>query len=306
MVSNIRVLVLGATGMLGHALFAGLWANPEVTAFGTVRSFGNGATRFSDAQRASLLGDVHGERPETIEAAIREVRPDTVINCIGLIKQLPESRDPERAVRINALLPHVLTRLTGDHGARLIHISTDCVFNGKKGGYRESDPANAEDLYGRSKFLGEVSAPHAVTLRTSMIGHELQGRISLIEWFLSQRDSVRGYAKAIFTGLPTVELSRVVQRHVLGNRKLAGLYHVSAAPISKYELLRLVGRIYDKRIEIVPDEQVQEDRSLDGSRFAEATGYIPPSWSELVRAMHEHYIQSPFYDKGDHADAARK
>jgi dTDP-4-dehydrorhamnose reductase len=167
-----------------------------------------------------------------------------------------------------------------------VHISTDCVFSGAKGMYVESDFPDADDLYGRSKYLGEVDYPHAVTLRTSIIGHELDGARSLLCWFLAQGGSVRGFTKAVFSGLPTVELARVVRDFVLPHPELHGLYHVSAAPINKYDLLKLVAQAYGKSIEITPHDQLVIDRSLDSTRFKAATGYAPPSWPELVRTMH--------------------
>ena len=129
--------------------------------------------------------------------------------------------------------------------------------------------------------------PHAVTLRTSIIGHELGSAHGLVGWFLSQSGPVRGYTKAIFSGLPTVELAAVIRDRILAAPSLRGLYHVAGAPIAKYELLRLVASAYGKSTEIVPDDRVAIDRSLDGSRFSEATGYTAPPWPELVRRMHD-------------------
>jgi dTDP-4-dehydrorhamnose reductase len=214
-----------------------------------------------------------------------EVRPEVVINCIGLVKQLEEANDPIQALSINALLPHRVARLCALVGARLIHVSTDCVFSGRKGGYAETDTPDAEDLYGRSKLLGEVDYP-SITLRTSIIGHELNSAHGLIGWFLAQKSGVKGYSRAIFSGLPTCELARVVRDFVIPRPELHGLYQVAAAPISKYELLRLVNQQYGKDLSIAPDEALKIDRSLDGSRFRAATGYLASSWPDLVAQMH--------------------
>jgi dTDP-4-dehydrorhamnose reductase len=216
-----------------------------------------------------------------------KVKPHVVINCIGLIKQLAEADDPLSAIPINALLPHRLARLCDVAGARLVHMSTDCVFAGTKGMYTEADMSDAKDLYGRSKYLGEVDYPHAITLRTSIIGHELSGAHSLVGWFLAQQGSVRGFRRAIFSGLPTVELARVIRDHVIPHPELRGLYHVSAEPINKFDLLTLVARAYGKTIDITPDDKLAIDRSLDSSRFRQATGYQPEPWPELVRRMRE-------------------
>jgi dTDP-4-dehydrorhamnose reductase len=171
--------------------------------------------------------------------------------------------------------------------ARLIHISTDCVFNGRKGLYKETDLSDAEDLYGKSKFIGELhDLPHAVTLRTSIIGHELNSNDSLVDWFLSQTGTVKGYKKAIFSGLPTVELARVIKDFVMPRTDLQGSYHVSADPIDKYTLLNLIANIYGKEIEIIADEKVHIDRSLNSDKFRQATGYQPPSWPILIEKMY--------------------
>ena len=155
--------------------------------------------------------------------------------------------------------------------------------------YTEDDVPNAEDLYGRTKLLGEVSYSHCVTLRTSIIGHELKGRYGLIEWFLGQTGRVRGYRKAIYSGFPTIELARIISDHVLPDRELSGVYHVSSAPISKYDLLKMVAERYGKQIEIAPDEDFAIDRSLNSDRFRSRTGYSPPPWPELIDRMHRDY-----------------
>jgi dTDP-4-dehydrorhamnose reductase len=221
---------------------------------------------------------------------LASVQPDVVINCIGIIKQLLLADDPLSAITTNALLPHRISLISRTVGARVIHISTDCVFNGKKGMYTENDQSNAEDLYGRTKYLGEINYPHCVTLRTSIIGHELKGKYGLIEWFLSQTQKVRGFRKAIYSGFPTIELARIILEYVLPNPALNGIYHVSSEPISKYNLLRLVAERYGKAIEIEPYDDFMQDRSLDSTIFRKATGYQPPSWDELIEMMHNDFL----------------
>jgi dTDP-4-dehydrorhamnose reductase len=279
-----RVLILGASGMLGNAMLRFLASNPSFEVYGTVRSLG--ARRlFEPALADRLIAGVDAESSDSLAAVLAERKPDVVINCVGLVKQLDHAKDVLAAVPINTLLPHRLARLCQLAEARLIHFSTDCVFTGSKGGYRETDPADATDVYGLSKFLGEVSEPHTVTLRTSMIGHELGSNRSLVDWFLSQDGPVKGYRRAIFSGLPTVELARIVRDYVMPRPGLSGLYHVSAAPIAKYDLLRLVADAYGREVEIVPDDEMVIDRSLDSGPFRDATGYSPPSWPELVATM---------------------
>lgn len=282
----MKVLVLGVTGMLGNAVFRVFSADAQMEAWGTLRS-ASGKRAFSDSVHDRLLENIDVLDQDALCAVLARVRPDVVVNCIGLIKQLADAKNPLSALPVNAMLPHRLSALCQLVGARLIHVSTDCVFSGRKGSYQESDVSDAEDLYGKSKFIGEIhDQAHVVTLRTSIIGHELSSHHALIDWFLSQRGGVKGFARAIFSGLPTVELARVMKDFVLPNLALHGLYHVAAAPISKLELLRLVASQYGKGIEIVPDHDFAIDRSLNGDRFAAATGYTAPPWPELVARMH--------------------
>lgn len=234
-----------------------------------------------------ILTGVDVENQDSLVAVLEKIRPDAVINCIGLVKQFAESDDPLLALPINAMLPHRLAHLCALIGARLVHISTDCVFNGKRGGYRESDLSDAEDLYGKSKHIGEVAMPHTITLRTSIIGHELNSTHGLVEWMLAQEGRIKGYRKAVFSGLPTVELSQIVRDIVLPADQLSGLYHVAAAPIAKFDLLKLVATAYGKSITIEPDDAVVIDRSLNADRFRDATGYVAAAWPALVEKMKE-------------------
>lgn len=282
----MRILVLGVTGMLGQAVFRTFAADATHETWGTLR--GSAALRhFPQDSHVRLLCGVDVLDQDALVAALGKVKPDVVINCIGLIKQLADANDPLTALPINAMLPHRLARLCELAGARLIHVSTDCVFSGRKGLYVESDLSDAEDLYGKSKYIGELhDLPHAITLRTSIIGHELGSAYALVDWFLSQQGEVRGFTKAIFSGLPTVELARVMKDFVVTHPRLSGLYHVAAEPIDKFRLLSQVAAQYGKQIGIRPDDALLIDRSLDGSRFAQATGYVAPEWPELIRRMH--------------------
>ena len=283
----MRILVLGASGMLGNAMIRVLSEKEECEVFGTVRS--SGIKRFFSPQVVGrLVAGVDVENHDALVKLFAQVRPDVVVNCIGVVKQLADAEDPLVAIPVNALLPHRLARLCGLVGARLLHMSTDCVFSGKKGGYRESDASDAEDLYGKSKFLGEAHYPHTITLRTSIIGHELQGAHSLIGWFLSQERECKGFAKAIYSGLPTAVLSQLVRDVIIPRPDLSGLYHVASRPISKYDLLCLVAKIYRKPIQIIPDDSLVIDRSLNADRFRDATGYVAPEWPELIRVMHSY------------------
>ncbi len=283
----MRVLVVGVTGMLGGAVFKMFSLDQQFDVWGTLRSNG-GLKYFPESSHSRLLVNVDVLDQDSLISVIDKVRPDIVINCVGLIKQLADAKDPLSALPINAMFPHRLAKLCKLAGARMIHVSTDCVFSGKTGMYIETDISDAEDLYGKSKYIGELNdLPHAITLRTSIIGHEHNSNYALVDWFLSQSGAVKGFSQAIFSGLPTVELARVMRDYVVPKPELFGLYHVSVEPIDKFSLLKMVADVYGKEIEIKPDERLKIDRSLDSTRFKEATGYIPPSWQQLIKMMRD-------------------
>ena len=282
----MRVMVLGITGMLGNAMFRVLFEKSTLAVYGTARSESS-KRYFADNLHSQIVVGVDVENNDSLVNAFAAIRPDVVVNCVGLVKQLADANDPLQAVPINTLLPHRLAALCQATSARLVHISTDCVFSGSKGNYLETDFPDAYDLYGRSKLLGEVDYPHAITLRTSIIGHELSGHRSLVNWFLAQQSSVKGFTRAIFSGLPTVELATIVRDVVLPRPELHGLYHVASKPINKFDLLKLVAKAYGKSIEINPAEDLVIDRSLNASRFKQATGYASPEWPAMIQRMYE-------------------
>jgi len=286
----MKVLILGASGMLGNALFRLYSGYSDMEVFGTLRSV-NSKNFFPEDLRTNLKCGIDVENMDQLIRIFDVVRPNIVINCIGLVKQVIEANDPLSAIPINSLLPHRIANLCSLVGARFIHLSTDCIFSGSKGFYNEGDVADAKDLYGLSKYLGEVTSDGALTLRTSIIGHELQGNRSLVDWFLSQNAPIKGYRKAIFSGLPTVEIGRIIKNYVLPNSEIKGLYNLSAEPINKYDLLKLVSEQYKKNINIIPDDTFRIDRSLDSSRFRLDTGFMPKAWTTLVSEMYEFRFQ---------------
>lgn len=282
----MNLLIIGATGMLGNTMLRFFAEDVNIKVYGTARDMGS-KQYFSEKLAANIIIQVDVENHDSLVRAFAESKPDIVINCVGVVKQLASANDTLQSVPINTLLPHRLAALCQATNARLIQISTDCVFSGKRGGYTEADFPDAYDLYGRSKLLGEVDYPNAITLRTSIIGHELSGSRSLICWFLAQERSVKGFTKAIYSGFPTVEIARIIKNFVIPKSKMRGLYHVASNPINKYDLLKLVAKIYGKTIEIVPSEELVIDRSLNADRFNQEVGYKPPEWSELVELMHK-------------------
>lgn len=281
----IKILILGATGMLGNAMVRVLAEAPSLAISATSRST-EGPSFFAPALGVDFHTGVDVESDDGLARLLSDCDPDIIVNCVGLVKQLADANQVLEAVPINTMLPHRLAQLCRAMGTRLVHVSTDCVFSGIRGGYRETDLPDARDLYGVTKWLGEVAEPHCITLRTSIIGHELRTRHGLLEWFLSQNGSVKGFRQAIFSGVPTVELARIVRDHIIPRPDLGGLYHVSAEPIAKYDLLRLFAAEYGRATEILPDDALVIDRSLNSDRFRAETGYQPPSWPELVAAMH--------------------
>lgn len=281
----MKVLIVGASGMIGSTVLRVLSEKSEWQVYGTVRDL-RVKRFFSEAIGKRLIADIDVENPDLLIKVLDQIRPDVVVNCAGLTKHKPEADDPLVSVPINALMPHRLAAMSKLVGARLIHVSTDCVFSGEKGGYSESDFVDARDVYGKSKALGEVLYPHTITLRTSTIGHELQSKYGLLDWFLSQEGHCKGYTRAIFSGLPTVVFAQVMRDVVIPNRQLTGLYHVAAEPIDKYQLLKLIAEVYGKSIDILPDDRLVIDRSLNADRFREVTGYTAPEWPELINAMH--------------------
>jgi dTDP-4-dehydrorhamnose reductase len=284
-----RVLILGGGGMLGHKAYQVLAREHEV--FVTFRQYGEALRRIGLFDERRVISDVNAVPIESVHRALREVCPEVVLNCIGIIKQLDEVRNPRITIEVNALFPHILAEVCAECGARLIHVSTDCVFSGNRGMYKESDESDAHDLYGRTKLLGELQEEGCLTLRTSIIGHELFSNRSLVDWFLTQRGSaIRGYTRAIYSGLPTIAFSREISRVIREYPALTGLYQVAASPISKYDLLRLVREIYDVKVDIIPHEDFRCDRSLDGSKYVQETGFHAPSWNDLILEMHRDSI----------------
>lgn len=287
----MRVLILGGSGMLGHRLWINLRKEHETWV--TVRGNGSELPNIPQFPREYVRPMVDALNFDQVIRALASIQPDIVINCIGLIKQQGHiAKDPLFSISLNSMLPHRISMICRAAKIRMIHISTDCVFSGKKGNYLETDQSDAEDLYGRTKFLGEVSYPHCITLRTSIIGQELKTKLGLMEWFLSQSGTIHGFTKALFSGFTTDELSRIILNYVLPNNSLSGLYQVSSEPINKFDLLMLAKKSFKKDIEILPDTDFFCDRSLNSSRFREVTRYQPPSWPEMIDEM---ALNSNFY-----------
>ena len=283
----MKILVLGASGMLGNALIRILSEINSWEVFGTVRKK-ESITLFQPKYAKNLVVVCDVTNYDHLIKVFNKIKPQVVINCISLSKELLKSSDPLNMIPIYSILPHQLSVLCKNFEARLIQISSDGVFSGKKGGYKESDPSDAQDIYGSTKFIGEVHESHAITIRTSIIGHELQTKNGLVEWFLSQEKECLCYSRAIFSGFPSVVLGQIIRDIIIPNTDLNGVYHVASNPISKCDLLRLIAKVYSKNIKLITNEKVKINRSLDAEHFNKTTGYMPPDWESLVEIMYKY------------------
>lgn len=279
----MRILILGGDGMFGHQLLKHLQLRHDVKV--TLRQDMVAYSSFGLFSRDNAYDAIDIRSLERLVEVMADFRPEVVINAVGIVKQRPDAKESIPSLEINALLPHRLSVLCKGIGARLIHLSTDCIFSGKKGHYLESDPSDAEDLYGRTKYLGEVYEANSLTLRTSIIGRELSRHTSLLDWFLAQTGTVKGFTNAIYTGFTTLEMSRIIEKMLLEYPDASGVYQVSSDPINKHELLLLVREKLGHEIEIIPDDAFCCDRSLDSSRFRSEFNYTPPAWPAMIEEL---------------------
>lgn len=277
----MKVLILGVTGMLGHKLYQVLTPNFNVAA--TSRGSYSDISKYGLFQESNILSEVNVLEISRVEEVINQINPDVVVNCIGIIKQVQQVRDRLLSVWINSLFPHQLYKICEPRGIRLIHISTDCVFSGDKGNYIEDDPSDAKDIYGKTKYLGEVSGNGALTIRTSIIGRELSTSNGIVEWFIANKaGKVNGFSRAIFTGFPTVHLAQIIGDVIANQRDLNGIYHVASDPIDKFTLLNLINDRMGLGIEIKESQDFRCDRSLDSALFRNKTGFKPHSWEKMT------------------------
>ena len=280
----MRCLIIGGDGMLGHQLLASWRSQHDVRV--TLRRPLDAYTDYGLFDSTNAIDNVDVRDIDRLCEVLADFQPNAVVNAAGVIKQRDDAKQSLPCLEINAVFPHRLRELCESVGARLVHVSTDCVFNGKRGGYTEKDPADAEDLYGLSKFLGEVGEAPAVTLRTSIIGLELARNASLVEWFLAQQGTIKGFTRAIYTGVTTLEMARVIEHVLVKQPNLTGVWQVASEPISKYELLSSLATLLQRSdLEITPDDDFHCDRSLKGEAFFERTGYRVPDWDAMLAEL---------------------
>jgi dTDP-4-dehydrorhamnose reductase len=277
--------------MLGHKLCQVLSAEFDVSA--TFRSGGTELPEIYGSTRP--LGGVDALDFDSVAGAFEIARPDVVVNAIGIVKQRATAHDPVVSITVNSLFPHRLATLCTASHARLIHFSTDCVFSGRRGEYAEEDTPDPIDLYGRSKLLGEVEGPGVLTIRTSIIGRELENRTGLLEWFLGQAGGrVPGYAKVIWSGVTTNFLAGVVGSLAQAPQSVDGISHLSGPPLSKYELLLALNKAFGTATTVEPDTTIVSDRSLNSDRFWSRTGLERPNWSDMLSELAE---ESRLYER---------
>jgi len=279
----MRILILGGDGMLGHQLVKSLSSRHDARV--TVRQRLSAYKDFKLFSAENAYEGVEMGSMDRLIDVLGEFRPEAVVNAVGIVKQRSTAKESVPSLEINSLFPHRLAGLCKAADIRMVHMSTDCVFSGRKGRYQEEDLSDAEDLYGRTKYLGEVYESHCVTLRTSIIGKELSRKQGLLEWFLSQWGSVQGFRNALFSGFTTLELSRIIEKILTEHPEKGGLYHVSSDAISKFDLLTLIKRKMGLRIDIIPAEEPRLDRSLDSTRFRREFHYTPPTWEEMIEEL---------------------
>jgi len=284
----MKIIVLGANGLIGSTIFRVLNEVSDYIVQGTVRHESHQSI-FPAAIGKNIITNVDVLDDYVLADILMEYRPNVVINCTGLTKHSPHADSPLIALPINSLFPHKLVKLSKLAGSRVIHISTDCVFSGSKGNYSEIDHPDASELYGVSKSLGEIYYSNTMTIRTSTIGHNKESTAGLLEWFLSQKTTCKGFSRAIFSGLPTVTLAKIIRDYILKDEALTGLYHIATEPIDKLSLLELIANTYDKKIKIIADDSFVINRSLSAEKFSQATGYTPPSWDALIRELHDDF-----------------
>lgn len=287
--STPRILVVGASGMLGHEAIRVL--APDFEVWGACRTPGALPGLGVPAQR--ILAGLDATKPSEADRLVSDVRPDVVINAVGIVKQRADSKDAIASIQVNSLWPHLLADACTRHDARLVHVSTDCVFSGSKGNYTETDTPDAFDLYGRSKLLGEVTErADAVTLRTSIIGWQLGEPTGLVGWFAAHRtEQLKGFAKAVFSGLTTKALTELIRDVVLPDAGMSGLWHVSAQPIDKHSLLTKLAEHLGWTVDLTPSNELVIDRSLDSTRFRQHAAWTPPSWDKMLAALAAEYTE---------------
>ena len=284
----MKLLILGSNGLLGNTITKYFFEKKEYETFGYLRDYSK--VRFFSKKYTNRLIIINDFLDfVNLKKNIKDLKPDLIINCVGQTNKFTNicSNNLKNYIYINSLFPYKLKEICEEVNSRLIHFSSDCVFSGEKGFYNEQDNPDPIDIYGKSKLLGELDYENIITIRKSVIGHELVSKHGLLEWFLNQEDSVEGYKKAVFSGLTVLELARVIHMHILPNNNINGIIHLSGETISKYDLLKIIADQYRKKIKIIPNTKIKINRSLNGKKFNALTGYQTRPWKSMIKSMEE-------------------
>ena len=278
-----KILLFGSNGMLGHKILQNLPLDYLI--IGTIRKTNNKLDNYK------LIKNINIKNFEKIEKLIKNINPTYVINCSGVIKQKLEKKKYLDLKVINYSFPLFLDKLSKKYQFKHIHFSTDCVFDGKKGNYKEKSKRSAKDKYGKYKALAEKKIKNnTLIIRTSIIGHEINGRkLSLLEWFLGTKKIVSGYKFAFFTGLTTLETSKIVNKIIKSNKFFKGLYNISSRKISKYNLLQKINKIYRLNKIISKNKKFKIDRSLDSKKFVKKFKIHVSSWDKQILDMYKDF-----------------
>ena len=287
----MRILILGSSGLIGNTITKYFLNKSDYETFGFLRN-SKKISIFKNKYHNNFIFKEDIRDFRKVEKTLKRYKPDLIINCIGITNKFTKTNTKfiDELIYINALFPHKLHEICSNIDARLIHLSTDCVFSGKKGFYNENDIPDPLDIYGRSKLIGELNYTNSLTIRKSAIGHELFTRNGLLEWFLNKNETIEGYKNVIFSGLTVLELAKIIDEYIIPNKKLNGIIHLAGNPISKYELLYLISQEYKKKINIIPNESLKIDRSLNSKLFNDITGYKIKDWRELISSMHKFFL----------------
>ncbi len=284
----MKIVILGSNGLLGNTISKYFFERADYQTIAVLRNYSKLKLFNQKYHKNFLIIENILDYNET-KKKLQRLRPNILINCLGITnkEKIENSRQIENIININSLLPHRLQRICAEMGTRLIHLSTDCIFSGSRGLYSENDIPDPTDIYGRSKLLGELDLDNTLTIRKSVIGHELVSRKGLLEWFLNQNSSIQGYKNVIFSGLTVLELAKLIDKYIFPRTDLKGILNISGESISKFDLLKIISDIYNKSIEIIPNQSIKINRTLNSSQFNKLTGYRPNSWPVLIKSMYE-------------------
>jgi dTDP-4-dehydrorhamnose reductase len=277
----MRILILGADGMIGHKIAQSLEDFELIL-----------ASRKSISSKS--IGIINGKMvlhnliTDSLDLLLDNTTPDIIINCAGITTRRGVEDNIVNTELLNSDLPHKLDSWANLNSKKLIHFSTDCVFSGNRGNYLDNDFADAEDIYGKSKALGEVNSPNTLTIRCSMIGRELYNFTELFEWLKKNKNKkIEGYSKVFYSGITTVRMGKILNQILNKNLNLSGIYNISSTPISKFDLLVKLSKAFNLNVDIKQNKNNKSNKVLISEKFTEITGIYPPNWDDLISEFEE-------------------